>query len=156
MAAMRAAWFERAKDLLTKEAFESRVHGKVEEWGGLLDEDAAARLVLDELGRGAANFQSVRELREGMEVTLRVRVDAVGPIRGFNRQDGSEGRVVNLDVSDETGRCRLTLWDEDVALADKARIKAGSVLRLLDCFVKVTRFGTEVSRGKFGAVIVEG
>ena len=153
---MRDALYERVKDDMDREAFGARVRAKVEEWGGLLDEDAAARLVLDELGRGAANFQSVRELREGMEVTLRVRVDAVGPIRGFNRQDGSEGRVVNLDVSDETGRCRLTLWDEDVALADKARIKAGSVLRLLDCFVKVTRFGTEVSRGKFGAVIVEG
>ena len=152
---MRAALYERAKDLVSREDFEARVHRKAAEWGDLLDEDAAARLVLDDLGRGAVNFHTVRELREGMEVTLRVRVDAVGPAREFSRQDGSPGRVVNLDVSDETGRCRLTLWDADVALVEKGRVRVGSTLRLLDCFVKVTRFGTEVSRGKFGAVLVE-
>ena len=152
---MRAAWYEKVKDLLPQEAFEARVRGKREEWGGLLDEDAAARLVLDELGRGPVNFHAAKDLREGMEVTLRVRVDAVGPIRDFHRQDGSEGRVVNLDISDETGRCRLVLWDDDVALVETARVALGKTLRLLDCFVKVTRFGTEVSRGKFGSVLVE-
>ena len=152
---MRAALYERVKDLLSKEEFEARVRAKVEEWGRLLDEDAAARLVLDQLGRGAVDFQTIREMREGMEDTLRVRVDAVGPIRAFDRQDGSRGRVVNLDVSDGTGRCRLVLWDDDVALVEKGRVSVGSALRLLDCFVKATRFGTEVSRGKFGTVLPE-
>ena len=152
---MRAAWYERVKDLVPKDEFDARVRATSEEWGGLLDEDAAARLVLDQLGRGTVNFQTVKELREGMEVTLRVRVDAIAPVREFDRQDGSRGRVVNLDVVDDTGRCRLTLWDDDVALVERGRIAVGSTVRLLDCFVKVTRFGTEVSRGKFGALLVE-
>ncbi len=152
---MRAAWYERVKDLLPKEDFEARVRAKAAEWGGLLDDDAAARLVLDGLGRAPTNFNAVRELREGMEVTLRVRVDAVGPIREFHRQDGSGGRVVNLDISDDTGRCRLVLWDDDVSLAEKGRIRPGTMLRLLDCFVRTSRFGTEVSRGKFGTVLPE-
>lgn len=152
---MQAARYERVKDLLTREDFEARVRAKVAEWGNLLDEDAAARLVVDELGRGATNFQTVRELREGMEVTLQVHVEGVGPVRTFNRQDGSEGRVVNLDIADETGRCRLVLWDDDVALVEKGRIRTGASLRLLDCFVRTSRFGTEVSRGKFGTVLVE-
>lgn len=152
---MRAALYERVKDLLSKEDFEARVHAKAREWGGLLDEDAAARFVLDELGRGAVNFQAVRELREGMEVTLRVRVDGVSPVREFARQDGSHGRVVNLDVSDDTGRCRLVLWDDDVGLVEQGRVGKGATLRLVDCYVKGGRFGTEVSRGKFGSVLVE-
>ena len=69
--------YEPVRDLLTAEAFAARVKAKSAEWGGLLDEDAAARLVLDELGRGTASFQTVRELREGMEVALRVRVDGI-------------------------------------------------------------------------------
>jgi len=150
---MRAALYERAKDLLPKAEFESRVRATSEAWGGLLDEDAAARLVLEELGRGTASFETVRELREGMEVALRVRVDVVGPVREFERQDGSRGRVVNLDISDDTGRCRLVLWDDDVALVERGRVAKGSSLRLLDCFVRVSRFGTEVSRGKFGTVL---
>ncbi len=152
---MRTAWYEKAKDLLSREEFEARVRTKREEWGDLADEDAAARLVLDQLGRGELNVEAIRDLREGMEVTLRARVDAITPVREFHRQDGSEGRVVNLDISDGTGRCRLVLWDDDVALVDKGRVKVGSTLRLLDCFVRATRFGTEVSRGKFGAVLVE-
>ena len=138
---------------MTREEFDARVQGKVAEWGGLLDDDAAARLVLDELGRGEADFQAIRDLREGMEVTLRVRVDAVGPVRAFPRQDGTTGRVVNLDISDGTGRCRLVLWDQDVALAERGRIQAGSSLRLLDCFVRPSRYGLEISRGKFGTVL---
>ena len=152
---MPAAGYDRAKDLLSRDAFEARVRAKREEWGGLLDVDAAARLVLDELGRGELNVQTVRELREGMEVTLRVRVDAVSSVREFHRQDGSAGRVVNVDIADDTGRCRLVLWDDDAALVEKGRVRPGSTLRLLDCFVKVSRFGTEVSRGKFGTVLVE-
>ena len=152
---MRDELYERAKDLLSKEEFEARVGMKVEEWGGLLDEDAAARLVLDQMGRGTVNFQTVRELREGMEVTLRVRADGVSRVREFARQDGSKGRVVNIDISDDTGRCRLALWDEDVTLVDRGRIAIGTTLRLLDCFVRITRFGTEVSRGKFGTVLVD-
>jgi len=150
---VRAAWYAKARDVLSREEFDSRVREKSEEWGGLLDEDAAARLVLDELGRGTADFQAVRGLQEGMEVTLRVRVDSVGPVREFSRQDGSSGRVVNLDVSDDTGRCRLVLWDQDVALVERGRVGVGSTLRLLDCFVRVSRFGTEVARGKFGTVL---
>ena len=153
---MRAALYEGVKDLLSKDDFEARVRAKAAEWGGLLDESAAARLVLEQLGRGTVDFQTVKELREGMEVTLRVRIDAMSPIREFTRQDGSRGRVVNLDVSDETGRCRLALWDDDVALVERGRLAVGLTARLLDCYVKVTRFGTEVSRGKFGSVLPEG
>ena len=153
---MRAAWHEKAKDLLSEEEFEARVRAKREEWGGLLDDNAAGRLVLDELGRGELDVQTIKELREGMEVSLRVHVDTIAPIREFHRQDGSAGRVANLDISDETGRCRLVLWDDDVTLVEKGRARVGSTLRLLDCFVKLTRFGVEVSRGKFGSVLVEG
>ena len=153
---MRAALYERAKDLLPRDEFESRVRAKMGEWGDLLDDDAAARLVLDDLGRGTANFQTVKELREGMEVTLRVRVDGFSPVREFRRQDGSSGRVVNADISDDSGRSRLVLWDEDVALVEQKRIRQGMVLRLVDCFVRGSRYGIEVSRGKFGAILPEG
>ncbi len=152
---MRGPWYERAKDALTKDEFEGRVRAKIAEWGGLLDEDAAARLTLDEMGRASVNVQTIKELREGMEVTLRVRVDGFSPVREFVRRDGTQGRVVNVDISDDTGRCRLALWDDDAALVEQGRVRRGSTVRLLDCFVRVTRFGTEVSRGKFGTVLLE-
>lgn len=152
---VRSTSYERVKDLVTRESFDERVRAKTEEWGNLLDEDAAARLVLDELGRGTAAFQTVKELREGMEVTLRVRIEGFSPIREFRRQDGSAGRVVNADISDATGRSRLVLWDDEVALVEQGRLRTGMNVRLVDCFVRTSRFGIEISRGKFGAILPE-
>jgi len=152
---VREPHYDRAKDLITRDEFESRVLVKVREWGDLLDEDAAARLVLDDLGCGTPNFQTVRELRDGMEVTLRVRVEGFSPVREFRRQEGTTGRVVNADISDESGRSRLVLWDEDVSLVERGRLRPGMSVRLVDCFVRVSRFGIEVSRGKFGAILPE-
>ena len=49
--------------------------------------------------------------------------------REFERPDGSPGIVANVIVGDETGRARLTLWDEKAAAV--AEIEAGDVLEIL-------------------------
>jgi hypothetical protein len=46
------------------------------------------------------------------DVSLRGLVLDTDSIRTFDRDDGSEGRVSNLTLGDETGRIRVTLWDD--------------------------------------------
>ncbi len=147
--------YEKVKDRVTPEAFESQVDSTIREWGGLLDRDAAAMVVVEKLGGSVASFQSIKDLEEGAEVNLRARVVGLSPVRTFTRQDGTSGRVVNLELRDDTGFCRMPLWDEDVALVEKGRVAVGKTVRAIDCFVKRTNFGLEVSRGKFGAILVE-
>ncbi|HEX9566656.1 MAG TPA: hypothetical protein VGA48_03575, partial [Thermoplasmata archaeon] len=56
---------------------------------------------------------------------------------------------------DESGSCRFALWDDDVGLVERGKVAVGTTVRALDCYVKRTNFGLDVSRGKFGALLVE-
>ncbi len=147
--------YEKVKDRVSPEEFDARVQATVTEWGGLLDRDAAAMVVVEKLGVSVASFTPIKDLEEGTEANLRARVVGVSPVRTFTRQDGSSGRVVNLELRDDSGFCRMPLWDEDVALVEKGHVAVGKTVRAVDCFVKRTNFGLEVGKGKFGALIVE-
>jgi len=147
--------YRRVQDRISKEDFEAKVKAKVQEWGGLLDTDAAALLVLEEMGVDVAEWTPVSSIEEGAEVSIRGEVTAITPVREFTRQDGSKGRVVNLTVKDASGSCRVVLWDDDVGLVVEGRLKVGGLLRCLDCFVRRTNYGLELSRGKFGAILQE-
>ncbi len=151
---MRAR-YEKVKDRMSSEAFDREVEDTVREWGGLLDRDAAAMVVTERHGVSVASFQAIKDLEEGGEANLRATVVGLSPVRAFTRQDGTPGRVVNLELRDESGFCRMPLWDEDVAWVEKGKIAVGKTVRAIDCFVKRTNFGLEVSRGKFGALLVE-
>lgn len=147
--------YEKVKDRISPEAFDAQVETAISEWGGLLDRDAAAMLVVERLGGTVASFTPIKDLEEGGEANLRARIVGVSPVRTFTRQDGTAGRVVNLELRDDTGFCRMPLWDEDVALVEKGRVTVGTMIRAVDCFVKRTNFGLEVGKGKFGAIVVE-
>ncbi len=152
---MREELYSRVKDVISKEDFEARVRQEMEAWGGLLEEEAAALLVVDELGRSEVPFGQIAGLYEGGEAFLRVKVDKIGAVREFTRREGNQGRVVNLMVSDASGRCRLVLWDDEVDMVASGQIQVGSKVKIVDGYVRSGRFGIEVSSGKWGVVLVE-
>ncbi|OLC64865.1 MAG: hypothetical protein AUH76_03660 [Candidatus Rokubacteria bacterium 13_1_40CM_4_67_11] len=152
---MRRPFYEKVEDLVTPEAFDAQVDSAIAEWGGLLDRDTAAMVVVERLGRSVASFARIADLEEGMEANLRATVVGISPVRTFTRQDGAPGRVANLELRDESGFCRFALWDDDVGLVDRGKVAVGATVRALDCYVKRTNFGLDVSRGKFGALVVE-
>ncbi len=138
-----------------RKEFDSKVEAKVKEWAGLLDQTAASLIVIDECGRLDVLFTSVENLQDTTEVSIRVHVDKINPVRSFTRRSGELGRVVNIEVSDESGHCLLVLWDDDVRLVEQGYIKVGRVIRALDCYVRKSNFGLEVSCGKFGSIVAE-
>jgi replication factor A1 len=83
-------------------------------------------------------------------------VDLVGQvldtdsIRTFDRDDGSEGRVANLTVGDETGRVRVTLWDGKADLAEE--FEAGEVVEVGDGYVRERDGDLELHVGDRGTV----
>ncbi|WP_135820381.1 single-stranded DNA binding protein [Halostella litorea] len=95
------------------EEFREAVEEKVEQMGGLADEETAAMLIAHELGENEVN--GVADVEPGMEdVEFTAKVTAVGELRTFERdgEDEPEGRVANVDLADETGSVRVTFWDE--------------------------------------------
>src|SRR5438034_11597641 len=100
--AVRRPHYEKVQDLLSPEAFEARLDSVIEEWGGLLDRDTAAMVVVERLGRSVASFARVADLEEGMEANLRATVVAISPVRTFTRQGGTEGIGTHLVLRAES------------------------------------------------------
>src|SRR5205807_547516 len=87
------------------------------------------RKVVERHGRSVASFARIADLEEGMEANLRASVTGITPVRSFTRQDGTPGRVVNLELRDDSGFCRFVLWDEDVGLIERRKVVVGSTVR---------------------------
>jgi replication factor A1 len=114
-------------DLIGRDEFERRVEEMITASGDLLDEQTAAMVVVRDLGR---THIKVRDLFAASSLAcLFCKVISVGQPREFERPDGSAGRVVNVMVGDETGRARLTLWDEKAEGVHE--IEIGDVLEVL-------------------------
>jgi ssDNA-binding replication factor A large subunit len=112
------------------EEFREAVESKVEQMGGLADEETAAMLIAHELDDGEVN--GVADIETEMdEVKFLGKVTSVGDVRTFERDDDEnpEGRVANVDVADETGSVRISLWDEQAEAATD-ELEVGDVLRI--------------------------
>jgi replication factor A1 len=147
--------YERVRDLMAKDKFDEGIRNKFDEYEGLLSEEAIAYLMVDELGKNVMDKMMISDLKEGDSVSMVVDVEEVKDPREFKRKNGNIGQVVNIDVRDETGRCRLTLWDKDVEAVKDGRIKKGSKIKIVNGYVKVSDFGTEINIGRWGLFFIE-
>ncbi|KAB1186688.1 MULTISPECIES: single-stranded DNA binding protein [Haloferax] len=111
------------------EKFEAAVKDKVEQMGGLADEETAAMLIAHELRDEEVN--GIADIEPGMEdVKFLAKVISIGEIRTFERDgEDEDGRVLNIEVADETGRIRVSLWDE-MAVGAEENLEVGTVLRI--------------------------
>lgn len=113
---------------LSLEAFRSRVAEKVEEMGGLADDETAAMLVAHEIeGDRPVAIDAVQPEMEA--VTVLGVVQHIDEIRTFERDDGTEGAVLNIELADESGTARAAFWDEMATAADED-LDRGDTLRL--------------------------
>jgi replication factor A1 len=113
------------------EEFEAAVEDKVDQMGGLADEETAAMLIAHELRDEEAD--TIADIEPGMnDVKFLGKVTAIGEVRTFERDDeeAEEGRVCNVDVADGSGSVRVALWD-DMAAAAEEELEVGQVLRVM-------------------------
>jgi replication factor A1 len=110
------------------EEFEAAVNDKVEQMGGLADEETAAMLIAHELRD--EEVEGVADIEPGMDdVKFLAKVMSIGELRTFERDDDEDGRVVNVEVADETGRIRVSMWD-DMAEDALESLEVGQTLRV--------------------------
>lgn len=102
-----------------------------------------------------ASIKKIADLGDREEVSVVVKVTHVNDTKTFQKRTGGEGKVRNINVEDETGTCRLTLWDEDVELPENMNIEIGTQLKLTDCYTKQTDFGLDITKGKKGKIEIE-
>ncbi|MEF8825366.1 MAG: single-stranded DNA binding protein [Halapricum sp.] len=115
---------------VSEEEFREAVEQKVEQMGGLADEETAAMLIAHELSENEVN--AIADIETGMEeVKFLAKVTSIGDLRTFERDgEDDDGHVINVEVADETGRVRLSFWDEQAVSIDDGSLGVGQVLRI--------------------------
>ncbi|WP_415378633.1 single-stranded DNA binding protein [Halosimplex sp. TS25] len=115
---------------VSEEEFREAVEEKVEQMGGLADEETAAMLLAHELNEGEVD--TVADIEPGMEeVKFLAKVVSIGDLRTFERDgEDEDGRVVNVEAADETASVRLAFWDQQAEAITDGMLEEGQVLRI--------------------------
>jgi replication factor A1 len=128
------------------------------EMGGLLSSGTLRRLALASLGVDVSRPAAVNEvpakkvadLVDRETASVQVIVTSVPQPRVIRRSDGSSSKVLNIGVKDDTGSCRLALWDAEIDLVREIPIEEGCGLLCDRCYVKLSRYGIDIGLGRFG------
>ncbi len=117
-------------DDISESEFREAVADKVDQMGGLADEETAAMLIAHELAD--TDVETVADIEAGLdEVAFVAKVLSIGDLRTFERDgDDEDGRVLNVEAADETGAVRLAFWDRRAEAVAEGDIEVGDVLRI--------------------------
>lgn len=149
---------------ITKEAdvdraeVEEKVKEKAKEFSGLISDEGAAHIVAKEYDVNLLEKKDrsldIDNIVTGMsKVTVTGKVVRVFDTREFERK-GEKGKVANIILADETGKIRVSFWDNQVeALIEKGKIEEGKVIKIENAYVKKdNRDNLELRLGKYGKV----
>jgi len=141
--------YDLVKDLVTRDRFELEIIEKRKQYNDLLSDDAIAYMIVDEYGRNPGNWVKVKDLIDGVNVSLIVTITNIEETK--IRKNDRDLRLRKIKVEDETGECILTLWNEE--LDNYKDLKIGEKIKIINCFVRSNNFGIQLSLGKWGVII---
>ncbi|MGC9517722.1 MAG: OB-fold nucleic acid binding domain-containing protein [Methanomicrobiales archaeon] len=76
------------------------------------------------------DITNISDIKEDMQVNIIARIIRIPRIRKFDR-NGGEGKVLSLELEDETGKIAYTLWNNDVDLVDSLELEEGDSVKIL-------------------------
>jgi len=144
--------YKKISNIQTKEEFKKNIKELIQEYDELIDEDTAALFIVDKIGQNKENFCKIKELENKMECAVIGKITKINETREFKRKNGTNGRVINLEISDETGSCLLVLWDKDVELVENKTLELNSNVKVINGYVKDGYNGLELNLGRWGLI----
>jgi len=143
-------------DIKTKKEFEKEINRRYKTSDELIDKDTIAFLIVDELERNTQSITNIANLAPNGDYTIVGKVISISNSKTFTRKNGSPGKVVNLEISDETGVCRLVLWNGDIDSIKNKEICQGSVVKVINGYTKTGYTGEmEIHLGRWGVLEVQ-
>jgi len=86
-----------------------------------------------------------------VDIELLGKITGIRPASGFTKKDGSEGQVASIEIADETGKIRITLWDQKAESV--TTYKTGDVIEIVGGYTRQGINNTlEIHLGKNGAI----
>ena len=83
----------------------------------------------------------ISEVQPGMMgVRITAKIEDIGPIRDVKTKFGTQTRVANATISDESGTLKLTLWGDQI---DK--VKPGDTVEIVNGMARDWQGETQVS-----------
>jgi replication factor A1 len=147
--------FDLIKNLKTREEFEKKIKELQNYYDNLLDFESAALLIVDKLGENNHNILGISDLKPGIDCTIYGKITSISESRNFKRKNGSSGKVINLEIEDESGNCTLVLWNKDVSLITNKKIKIGTQIKVINGYTKNGYNGIEINVGKWSIIEIE-
>ncbi len=97
----------------------------------------------DEKVEARIDSKKIEEIKSGMgDLNIRGRVLDISDIRTFNKKDGTVGKVGNIMIGDETGKIRVTLWDETAELTNE--LQTDDSVEIINGYAKENNFNQQV------------
>ena len=134
------------------EEVEKLVEEKKAKLSDLISKEGAAQIVASSLG---VNFDRQKSKIDGLLVGMKkaaftAQILKISQIRGFKTRTGTDSKVVNLTLADDTGLVRVVLWDlNQIKLIEDAKIKEGDFVEIKDSNVKQGMNGKEAHLGSY-------
>jgi len=125
---------------LSKEEIERKIEAKRAKLSGLISKEGAAQVIAAELGINFENQKvKISELFKGMrKANINAKILQIFPVRKYVRS-GTENKVANLLVADETATIRTVLWDtHHISLIENGKILPGIVVEIKNASVRGT------------------
>ena len=95
------------------------------------------------------SIMKISDLKPRMgKIEIELTVDDVGEVREFDKF-GKKGRVCNATVSDDSGKIKLTLWNDEI---DK--VKKGDKIKISNGYVNEFQGEMQLTAGRFGKLEV--
>src|SRR3990172_2012316 len=142
--------YKRLEGKLSQEEFKSKVDVKFKEMNELCDYKTAAMIVASEFG--VNETIKIKDMSlEKSNVVFIAKVLSVGDIREFSRDNDTIGRVVNLNLADDTGSIKAALWDEAWEIVKIGDMKQGQTIKVKG-YIKGGQRGLEVNVGRGGSI----
>ena len=143
-------------DIKPIKEFEKEINKQYKQYDELIDKDTIAYLLVDQLGRNTQSIIKIADLTANGEYTVAGVVQSVSDSKSFKRKNGSPGKVVNLEIADESGSCRLVLWNGDIDSIKNKEIKPGTRVKIINGYTKTGYTGgMEIHLGRWGLLEVE-
>lgn len=134
--------------LSEKEIWE-KINQRQKELSNLISEKGAAHMIAKEMGvevEAEEAGNKIGNLEEG-KAKFMGKVTGKSGVKEFDTEKGS-GEVANIFLGDETGKIRLSLWNEQTQYLDE--IEKGDVLQISGFIKKDNRGKKEAILGKYG------
>ena len=144
---------------LSDDEINERVSSKVKQLSYLISKEGAVHIIANELGIKVYSniFKKRYKVNELMaelrSVEIVLKVLQKYEIREFKNEKRA-GRLATLFVGDETGSCRLVIWEEGIINTYFNDLKEGDVIKILNAYVRENNGYKELHLGGNSAFVL--